>query len=92
MLVLRLFSKSRRVYITIPERVCQLFLALPLLMALVFRANDHHFSVSLDDLALVAHGFDGRTNFHILIPLCLLFVVFFGLRFSGFFRRYAPSE
>ena len=33
-------------------------------MALVFRADDHNFSVSLDDLALVAHGLDGRTYFH----------------------------
>ena len=48
--------------------VCQLFygqnLTLSLLVALVLRADDHNFSVSLDDLALVAHGFDGRTHFH----------------------------
>ena len=44
--------------------VCQPFLTLSLLVALIFRADDHHFSVSLDDLALIAHGLDGRTYFH----------------------------
>ena len=32
-------------------------------------ADDHNFSVSLDDLALVAHGLDGRTYFHFLVLL-----------------------
>ena len=38
-------------------------------MGLILRADDHNFSVSLDDLALVAHGFDGRTYFHVGILL-----------------------
>ena len=38
-------------------------------MALVFRADDHDFSVSLDDLALVAHGLDRRTYFHFPVLL-----------------------
>lgn len=33
-------------------------------MALVFGTNYHNFSVSFDDFALVAHRFDGRSDFH----------------------------
>ena len=45
-------------------KICQLILALSLLVALIFRADHHDFAVSLDDFALVAHGFDGRSDFH----------------------------
>ena len=38
-------------------------------MALILRADDHDFAVSLDDLALVAHGLDGRTYFHFFVLL-----------------------
>ena len=48
-----------------------LILALSLLMALVLGTDDHHFAVSLDDLALIAHRFYGRSDFHekfLLVP------------------------
>ena len=48
---------------------CQLFLTLSLLMALVFRTDHHDFAVSLDHFALVAHGFDGRSYFHIVTSM-----------------------
>ena len=34
----------------------------------VLGANHHNFSVTLDDLALVTHGFYGRSDFHFLSP------------------------
>ena len=57
---------SDRIFFIITDFCGQVnqFLALSLFMALVFGANDHNFSVSLDDLALVAHGFYGRSDFH----------------------------
>ena len=42
-------------------------------MALVFGTNYHDFAVSLDDFALVAHGFDGRSDFHDDIYLFVIF-------------------
>ena len=67
--------------------VCQLFygqnLTLSLLVALVLRADDHNFSVSLDDLALVAHGLDGRTYFHDDVLLICVFKVIWRRRRSG---------
>ena len=67
--------------------VCQLFygqnLTLSLLVALVLRADDHNFSVSLDDLALVAHGLDGRTYFHDDVLLICVFKVIWRRRRSS---------
>ena len=60
----KVLLQTVEISISYSPTVCQLNLALSLLMALVFRANNHNFSVSLDDLALVAHGLDGRTYFH----------------------------
>ncbi len=40
------------------------FLALSLLMALVFGTNYHNFSVSLNDFALIAHRLYRRSDFH----------------------------
>ena len=42
--------------------------ALSLLMRFIFVADDHDPAVSLDDFALVAHGFDRRSYFHFLSP------------------------
>ena len=39
--------------------------ALTLLVLGIF-ADDHYFTVSLNDLALIANLFDGRLNFHFL--------------------------
>ena len=39
-------------------------LTLTLFVALVFRANNHNFAVSFNYLALVAHGFNRRSDFH----------------------------
>jgi hypothetical protein len=39
-------------------------LALPLLVAGI-RADDQDRAVPLDDAAALAHGLDGRTNFHL---------------------------
>ena len=36
-------------------------------MAGIFAANDHHFAVTANDLAFVAHGFYGRSYFHDLL-------------------------
>ena len=47
-------------------------------MALIFRADDHHFSVSLDDFALIAHGLYGRSDFHRELPRC-----YFGLEMAS---------
>lgn len=44
-------------------------LALTLLMALVLGANHHHFAVSFDDFALVAHGLYRRSDFHVCFSL-----------------------
>ena len=52
-------------------------------MALILRADDHNFSVSLDDLALVAHGLDGRTYFHDDVLLICVFKVIWRRRRSG---------
>jgi hypothetical protein len=38
-------------------------LALPLLVLRVL-ADDHHAALAANDLALFAHGLDGRSNFH----------------------------
>ena len=45
-----------------------IFSALALFMALVFGADDHNFAVPFDDFAFVAHGFDRRSDFHIVPP------------------------
>ena len=42
--------------------------ALALLMLGVL-ANDHYFALALDDLALFAHGFYGRSDFHLIYLL-----------------------
>ena len=42
--------------------------ALFLLMIGILGANHHDFAVAFDDLALVAHGFYGRSDFHFLSP------------------------
>ena len=46
--------------------------ALFLLMFGIFRANNHDFSVTLDNFALVTHGFNRRSNFHTLLQLVLV--------------------
>lgn len=45
------------------------FLALSLLMALVFGTNYHNFSVSFNDFAFVAHRLYGRSDFHFFFLL-----------------------
>ena len=67
--VARFFRKPWMFSITQSRDRVKRFLALSLLMALVFGTNYHHFAVSLDDLALIAHGFYGRTYFHFDLPL-----------------------
>lgn len=39
-------------------------LTLSLFVAFVFRTNNHYFSVSFDNFALVAHRFNRRSYFH----------------------------
>jgi len=56
-----------------------LFLALSLLMVGVFAADHHNFAVPFDDLALVAHRFDRRSDFH----SCVL-LVFVAVNYSAF--------
>ena len=36
-----------------------------LLLVLGIFANDHHMTLALDDLALFAHGLNGRSHFHL---------------------------
>lgn len=36
-------------------------------MVRILGADNHNFAVSLDDLALVAHGFDRGSDFHFCI-------------------------
>ena len=43
-------------------------LALSLLVFGILGADDHYFAVPFDDLAFVAHGFDGSTYFHNISP------------------------
>src|SRR5436190_24325631 len=43
-------------------------LPLPLLVPWI-GANDHGRAVPLDHAAALAHGLDGRTNFHLLLPV-----------------------
>jgi hypothetical protein len=38
------------------------------LLVLGVLADDHDFAFALDDLALLAHGLHGRSDFHIVIP------------------------
>jgi len=67
---LRFFGKnfqSREYYCITLLNSCQLILTLSLLMAFIFRANNHNFSVSFDNLALIAHRFYRRTHFHNLV-------------------------
>lgn len=45
-------------------RVVVSFLTLSLLVLGILGADDHHFAVSFDDLALVAHGLYGSSYFH----------------------------
>ena len=63
------YFSNRGDHYTILPRGLSTVLALSLLMALILRADDHDLSVSLDDLALVAHGLDRRTYFHCLVLL-----------------------
>ena len=42
--------------------------ALSLLVIGILGADDHYLAVSFDNLAFVAHGFYGSTNFHKLSP------------------------
>ena len=65
---------SDRIFFIITEFFGQVnqFLALSLFMALIFGADDHNFAVSLDDLALVAHRFYGRSDFHDMLPLDII--------------------
>ena len=63
---------DRIVYYNRCFRTSQLILTLSLLVALVFGTNYHHFAVSLDHLALVAHRFDGRSDFHVMLPRCFI--------------------
>ena len=35
------------------------------LLVLGVLADDHDFALALDDLALLAHGLDGRSDFHL---------------------------
>ena len=48
--------------------------ALTLLMLGVL-ANNHDFALALDDLALLAHGFHGRSDFHYFTSYLLLQVI-----------------
>ena len=41
-------------------------------MALALGANHHNFAVTTNDLALVTHGFNRRSNFHTLLQLVLV--------------------
>ena len=46
---------------------CHFLLHLPLTLSLLVLgvfANDHNFALALDDLALLAHGLHGRSDFH----------------------------
>ena len=56
--------RNGEIHYNTTENCCQAILALSLLMALVFRTNHHNLSISLDDLALVAHRFYRRSDFH----------------------------
>ena len=47
-------------------RISRLALALLVLGVL---ADDHDFTLALDDLALFAHGLHGRSHFHVLFLL-----------------------
>ena len=59
------------------------FLALSLLMALVFGTNYHNFSVSFNDFAFVAHRLYGRSDFHFFFLLKVYFTkIFSSKRFS----------
>jgi hypothetical protein len=41
-------------------------------MFFVFAADDHHGAVTANDLALVTHGFDRRSDFHLIFLLGVL--------------------
>ena len=71
------FPKAANGIITRREICVNCFSALSLLMALIFGADDHNFSVSLDDFALIAHGLYGRSDFH-----CDYLDVDFGLKMA----------
>ena len=61
---LAVFSETVNFILAHRPRLVKRFSALSLLMALIFGTNYHYFPVSLDNLALVAHGFYGRSDFH----------------------------
>jgi hypothetical protein len=61
------------------------FLALSLLMALVFGTNYHNFSVSFNDFAFVAHRLYGRSDFHFFFLLKVYFTE--NLFFKKIFRE-----
>ena len=46
---------------------CIAILTLALLVLGVL-ADNHDFALALDDLALLAHGLHGRSDFHLLLP------------------------
>lgn len=52
---------------TAHERREHALLALALLMRRILTANDHHFAVTANDFALIAHGFYRRSYFHDLL-------------------------
>lgn len=67
------FRFTAKIIITQFEIHVKRFSALSLLMTLVFGTNYHYFSVSLDYLALIAHGFYGRSDFHFeFLSFCVI--------------------
>ena len=58
----------------IVQRLRKTKLALSLLVLGVF-ANNHDFSLALDDLALLAHGLHGRSDFHVFTSYLVLQVI-----------------
>ena len=45
------------------------------LLVLGVLADDHDFAMALDDLALFAHGLDGRSDFHCISSYLLLHTI-----------------
>jgi hypothetical protein len=46
-------------------------------------ANDHNFALALDDLALLAHGLNGRSYFHNVLPPVSLLALLGGFASPG---------
>ena len=53
------------------------------LLVLRVLANNHDFTLALDDLALLAHGLHGRSDFHCSYLLLLLSIVRCETGFAG---------